>query len=125
MPQIETHIGKSYSILLIWFILFSLLPCTVKEVMFDSVDIDYSKPLNKSKAITQTNLCQYSSHDSQYVSVVIKSKFNKQIEPIDFCRQDVFVVCSAAKGNRKYAKTFSRNSPPKYILYKRMKIDIG
>jgi len=124
MLEIKSYIEKFNRITLIWLILFSLFPCIVKEGMFNWIDIEYSKPLNKSKTTAQTRLCQYSPHNIQHISFEKKSKFNKQIEPTDFFGQPFFIA-RATKVYGNDSKTFSGNSPPKYILYKRLKIAIA
>ena len=124
MLKTGNYIKNFRRIILMWFVLFSLSPCTVKEVFFTSINIDYSKPLNKSKTTTQTSSCAYSQNESQQISVVKKSKINKQIEPVDFTHNQYFAVHSV-KIDNDYSKTSSGNSPPKYILYKRLKIDIA
>ena len=124
MPRTKSHIRNVKHILLMWFVLFSLSPCTVKEIVFNSVNVDYAKPLNKSKTAAQTSSCQYSSNDSRPISIAEKSNLNKQTEPVDFYNNPHFEVRST-KVHNNYSKTSSGNSPPKYILYKRLKIDIA
>lgn len=124
MTKKESHIKNCRHILLMWFVLFSLSPCTVKEALSQVVNTDYVKPLNKSKTIAPTNSCSYSQNENQQISVVKKSKINKQIEPVDVADKSHFALLSARAYN-DYSKTSSGNSPPKYILYKRLKIDIA
>lgn len=106
-----------------WFTLFSLSPCTVKEVLLHSVNTEYAEPLNKSK-ITQTNSCQFSWNGNQHSSSVQQSKINKKNESVDFACNSAFPAY-ADKIDKNYSKTATGNSPPKYILYKRLKIDIA
>ncbi len=120
----EIHIKKFRHIVLMWLVLFSLSPCTVKEALFHSVNTDYAKPLNKSKTTTPTSSCSYSSTENLQISVVKKSEISKQIEPVNFFDNPFFTILSATVYN-EYSKTSSGNSPPKYILYKRLKIDIA
>jgi len=124
MPKIKNYIEDLRHILLMWFVLFSFAPCTVKEVLRHSVTTDYAKPLNKSKTTTLTSSCFYSQIENQQISVVKKSKINKQIEPFDFSGNQYFAVHSA-KVYGDYSKASSGNSPPKYILFKRLKIDVA
>lgn len=107
-----------------WIILFSLSPCTVKEVFFDFVNADYTKPLNRSKAVVQVSSCQYSLNENQQVSVAGKLQFNKQTELIDFYT-DLYLVALPARINANYSKTSTGSGPPKYILYKRLKFDMA
>ncbi len=124
MLKTENHIRNTKHILLMWVVLFSLSPCIVKEALFSSASVGYAKPLNKSKTTAPTNSCQYSLNENQQVSVVKQSKINKQIEPTDFSEKRLFVIRST-KIHGNYSKTFSGNGPPKYILYKRLKLDVA
>lgn len=108
----------------VWFALFALSPCVVKEAIFNVVNAEYSQPLNKSKTTAPTNSCQYSQNDKQQVSVVKQSKINKQTEPAEVAKNLFFVVRSIGI-NTNYSNTTSGNSPPKYILYKRLKLDVA
>jgi len=124
MTKKESHIKKIRHIVLMWFVLFSLSPCTVKEALSQVVSTDYAKPLNKSKTIAPTSSCSYSQNDNQQISVVKKAKIYKEIEPVQVVNNLCFTVLSSKVYN-DYSKTSSGNSPPKYILYKRLKIDIA
>lgn len=124
MTKKESHIKKIRHIVLMWFVLFSLSPCTVKEALSQVVSTDYAKPLNKSKTIAPTTSCSYSQNDNQQISVVKKAKIYKEIEPVQVVNNLCFTVLSSKVYN-DYSKTSSGNSPPKYILYKRLKIDIA
>lgn len=118
------HIKKLKNIILMFFVVFSLSPCPVKAVVFGTVNIDYSQPLNKFKVSGQLNSCQFSSQDNQQISVSEKAKFNRHKEPDyhvenpcydGFCEVDFI----------NYSTTLSGNDPPKYILYKRLKLDVA
>jgi len=124
MTKKKSHIKKIKHIVLMWFVLFSLSPCTVKEALSQVVSTDYAKPLNKSKTIAPTSSCSYSQNDNQQISVVKKAKIYKEIEPVQVVNNLCFTVLSSKVYN-DYSKTSSGNSPPKYILYKRLKIDIA
>lgn len=124
MTKKESHIKKIRHIVLMWFVLFSLSPCTVKEALSQVVSTDYAKPLNKSKTIAPTTSCSYSQNDNQQISVVKKAKIYKEIGPVQVVNNLCFTVLSSKVYN-DYSKTSSGNSPPKYILYKRLKIDIA
>jgi len=124
MLKIKTHITIIKPLILTWFVLFSLSPCTVKEVFFNSVNTSYTKPLNKSRTTSQTSFCSYSQSDIQQISFVKKSKINKQVKPFYSTVNHCSDLISPQDYNH-YSKTSSGNSPPKYILYKRLKIDIA
>lgn len=109
--------------MLMWFVLFSLSPCVVKEALFLSVDAEYTKPLHKSKVTTTSNLCQFSSNENHQTSAKKQVKIEKLNDPVDLTRNPQFFVRSD-QTQRNSSKTFSGNSPPKYILYKRLRIDV-
>lgn len=120
MKKTKAHIIKSKRVVLVWLVLFSLAPCTIKEVLFQSVNIAYSKPLNKSQ--TTSNACQFTSRENYRFSFAKYSGQCKHVEPNDFLDRLRFAD-QTVKPLLAHAKTFSGTSPPKYILYKRLKID--
>lgn len=124
MFNAKQYIKNLKHILWVWFALFTLSPCVVKEAMFSVVNAEYSQPLNKSKTTAPTNSCQYSQNDNQQVSVVKQSKINKQTEPAEVAK-NLFLIVHSIEINTNYSKTTSGNSPPKYILYKRLKLDVA
>lgn len=123
MLKTTSHIRTARHILLMWFVLFALSPCIVKETLFSGINVEYAQPLNKSKTTTPTNSCQYSQNDNRQISVVKQSNINKQTEPVDISGNQHWIARSA-KIYGNHSKTFPGNSPPKYILYKRLKIAI-
>jgi hypothetical protein len=124
MLKTEFHIKYARHIALMLFVLFSLSPCTVKESLFHSVNWEYSKPLSKSRTTSQTSTCSYSQLEGQRIQVTAKSITNRQSEP-DGLLVKIYFAPHPAKGYKDYSKCSSGNSPPKYILYKRLKIDIA
>lgn len=119
-----TNIRNTKRTIWICVILFALSPCIVKKAVFGSVYANYTKPLNKSKTTTQINFCDNSQNQNLQNSTVKQTKISKQTEPVKCLVKQLFVVRSA-KVFGQYSKTFSGNSPPKYILYKRMKLHIA
>lgn len=107
-----------------WFVLFALSPCVVKEALFSIANVEYAKPTNKTKTTAPTSACQYSQNDNQQISVTRKATIGKRMEPVSVSVNPYFVARSIGI-NAKYSKTFSGNSPPMYILYKRLKLDIA
>lgn len=119
----KNHINIVRHIILAWFILFSLSSCTVKEAIFHLTNNDYAKPLNKSKTSIPRNNCSYSQNRIQQISFVKKARIKEQFEFIAVPVNQFFRIISV-KIHINYSTIFSGNSPPKYILYKRLKIDI-
>ena len=124
MLKKENHSKNLRLILLMWFVLFSLSPCIVKGALFHSVNTDYTKPLNKSKATTSVGSCSYSQNEYQQILVVKETKIYKLIEPIDIVDKPFFTILPT-KVYSYHSDTSSGKSPPKYILYKRLKIDLA
>lgn len=124
MFKAKQNIKNLKRLLWVWFAFFALSPCVVKEAMFSVVNAEYLQPLNKSKTTAPTSSCQYSQNENQQISVVKQSKINKQTEPAEVSGNLFFVVRSVGI-NPRYSKTISGNSPPKYILYKRLKLDVA
>ena len=124
MLKTKTPINILHRFIMMWFVLFALTPCTVKEVLFSTLNLELPESLNKSKTTTSSNSCHYSHNKNQHVSFAKQTKINKKIDPIDFSKQKLFVAQSIHIKNN-YSQTFSGNSPPKYILFKRLKIDLA
>lgn len=124
MTKIKIHIKTVRNFGLMWFVLFALSPCTVKDVFFSSVNSEYAKPLNKSRTTAPTISCSFAQTENQQYSVVKELKINKQTEPGAFSDLS-YLTFDAVIIHNYYSKKSSGNSPPKYILYKRLKIAIA
>lgn len=124
MLKAMKHIKITGHVVLMWFVFFALAPCIVKEALFSATLVEYSKPLNKTKTTTPTSFCQYVQAESQRTSVFATSKKTKKIDVLRTGPAKIRVVHhNGIVGH--YSKVFSGNSPPKYILYKRLKISIA
>lgn len=124
MLKTDCHIKSMKRTVWMWFILFSLSPCTLKAVVVDAVNADFAKTLNKAKTTTPINYCQYTRSDSRQTSIVKQAKLKKKLEPVDFLRNQ-HVVVGAVKIYGSYSKSYSGNSPPKYVLFKRWKFGVA
>lgn len=122
MLKIEIHIKEFRHILSLCLVLLSLSPCTVKGALFHLVNMDYVKNINKSKTTLPITTCSYSQ--SNKLELVVVKKINKQIEPVNFVPSPLLFVVKSIGIHDNYSKLFSGNSPPRYILYKRLKINI-
>jgi len=115
---------KTYKTIIMMLILvFSLSPCSVKRNVLDLFDIQYISGLNKVKTISGPSFsCDTVSASSQ-VSVS-KSKSIRITGPSLYAQ-------AVSKNSRKEKKLFNEysghstgNSPPKYILFKRLKLSL-
>jgi len=122
MLKLKSYIGYSKSILIVLMILFSLAPCSLKEAVV-SIDVSYTKPLNKSRSASPFSSC----HPIQAYKDSSSAKVKRQVVAIhgtdDLSSYNVhrFVVGNI---DNNYSGITSGNSPPKYILFKRLKIDL-
>lgn len=122
------HINKKNillfrNIFMMWFVLFALSPCSVKKVLLNVAESEYKQPLNKWRTNVPAN-CHYSQQDYQQTTVSKQSEIKKVIEPVDFAAPRLFTATAVTIQNH-YSKTFSGNSPPLYILFKRLKVDLA
>lgn len=124
MSHSKAHIHFSKTIALLLLLVFSLSPCSVKRDLLNIFDIQYFGTLNKVKITTaSTSNCNASFQNSSAIS---KVKADKKIQQLDFCFNVNLYLKNpgAEKILPNYSKTTTGNSPPKYILFKRLKLDL-
>ncbi|SHE90290.1 hypothetical protein [Chryseobacterium sp. OV279] len=117
---------KNYKALIMMLILvFSLSPCSVKRDLLGLFDVQYISGLNKVKITdsVQSYACDsVTERSSSKVSVskrILKSKNHKYFtEAIPFPEEGTISF------QNKYSGTTTGNSPPKYILFKRLKLHV-
>lgn len=122
MPKAILHISTTKHILLLCFVLLSLTPCNVKEILATGLNVEYAKPLNKSKTTAPVNSCQYTKQTDYQISVGEQSVVSIRKYHFSKLTTHDYTPTLATSG---FSKNFSGNSPPKYILYKRLKVDIA
>lgn len=103
------------------FLLFALSSCAVKESVLGLMQTDYAKPTNRSQTTSQNGFCSYTVATGKEVSVDNRAKIKTQK---GFVFKGNLIEIVRKKNTESYSKTFSGNSPPKYILYKRLKLHI-
>ncbi|MDH6250408.1 hypothetical protein M2347_000135 [Chryseobacterium sp. H1D6B] len=106
-------------------VVFSLSPCSLKRELLAIFDIQYISSLNKVKTTSpQTYTCDsVNESSSNRISISknsLKSKENKYFISFD--------ALSHPKENtisqNNYSGYSTGNSPPKYILFKRLKLNL-
>ncbi len=107
------------------FVLYSLNPCPVKEALLYSAGIDYAQPLHKSKTTVPAGTCQYSADGLRHIHAVKQLKINRQPQPADFACYYRPAIQPAGTYNNHTKTSPAGNSPPKYILYKRLKVNLA
>ena len=123
MSKAKTYFRNMKHILPVCFILFALSPCIVKESVFGWANVEYVKPPNKAKTTAPGNSCEYFQNESRYTSIVKQPKINRFCLPVDFSMYQ-YTEDYSEKTYFRYSKNNSGTSPPKYILYKQLKLDI-
>ena len=121
MHRIQKHICTLKHLLTMCFLLFALSSCAVKESVLRLMLTDYAKPTNRSQTTSQNGFCSYNAVREKKVSVDNHAKITTQK---GFIFKGNLVEIGRKKNLKPYSKTFSGNSPPKYILYKRLKLHI-
>jgi hypothetical protein len=116
---------KTYKAVITMLVLvFSLSPCAVKRNVLDIFDIQYISGLNKVKITSSLSSSCDTASALTGVSVS-KAKIQGQYK-------DSFSNFYSTAGNsaeekivfNKYSGHSTGNSPPKYILFKRLKLNL-
>jgi len=117
-----THpIRNTKHFVLMWFVLFAFSPCVVKDALFSTVNIAYTQPLNKSKTTSPADACQSMQRAASQVSVPQRLNITKGSESATGHRD---VVVRPVYENLGHTNAYTGNAPPKYILYKRLRLDV-
>lgn len=101
-------------------IVFTFIPCSVKGFLADSIQTSYSKPISNPKVSNTLNSCLYTDLTSKQSQISQKKTILKinslgNLSKIKFRQIELH-------STSENPFLFSGNSPPKYILFKRLKI---
>ncbi len=104
-------------------LVFSLSPCSVKRNVLDIFDIQYISGLNKVKTTSGFS----SGCDTISISSLVSASKAKSIK-----HKGSFLYVNTASSNtgeekilfNDYSGHSTGNSPPKYILFKRLKLSL-
>ena len=120
IPARNITLIKRFLVLVV--LMFGLMPCTVKEAVLDSVGIEFNRSFNLSRTTIQNNQCQsLSATEASAYSVSYANEV--EVLPVATSEKlEALVVIETANG---VCKTASGNSPPYYILYKKLKLDMA
>src|SRR5690606_42056919 len=106
---------QAKQLLLTCFVLFALSPCVIKRVLAGTVQVEYAKPLNKSRLI-QSSSCYITQDNSDLISAESERNSSKLLL-LDYRPDRHFnTVLPEQKLKYDYSKTFSGTSTPKYLL---------
>lgn len=124
MLKMKTNTLYVKHLLLLCLTLFSLSPCSVKEIWSVSIAAENPKPFNKSRSTTPLYGCTYVKIENNRLGQAKKINQKLKIEPSSILFHTYCYPC-LAHSYSCFSKNYSGNSPPKYILFKRLKIDIA
>jgi len=126
MPVIETHMRNYKAFIMMLVLAFSLSPCSVKRDVLSVFDIQYFSGLNKVKTTAGTvSFCDISAERSSSLKAFSKKRLQLK-NKISFLSSDAFYNLGNVKITfNQYSGTTSGNSPPKYILFKRLKLHMA
>lgn len=124
MSNTKIHMKTYKAIITMLILVFSLSPCSVKRNVLDLFDIQYISGLNKVKTTSGTSLNCDTSPTSSTISISQTEAKAKH--------KEVFLNFNIASKNREeekisfneYSGHTTGNSPPKYILFKRLKLNL-
>lgn len=124
MSFLKAHTRFYKATIILLLLTFSLSPCSVKRDVLNIFDIQYTGTLNKVKTtVTSTSNCDASFQNSSTASVFKADLKAKKID-VSFSLNLYLKKTREEKIPSNYSKTTTGNSPPKYILFKRLKLDL-
>jgi len=113
--------------LLLFVVVFALMPCSAKAFLLLQDDVSYTRTLNKVKTIgSNVDRCT-ASHDMLSAAKNADSKLSCNMQPLinyaDFLTPHLF--WSLIQQHHVFVQTeYESHLPPKYILFKRLKLGV-
>lgn len=124
MPSTRTYINFYKTIVVILLLSFSLSPCSVKRDLLGVFDIQHLSTLNKVKTtVSPTAHCDLVHQNFSSKTSVSKTDF-KGKETFSFQLTSVSNFSEDTIFQNKYSGATSGNSPPKYILFKQLRLNL-
>lgn len=124
MSDTKIHMKTYKAIITMLILVFSLSPCSVKRNVLDIFDIQYISGLNKVKTISGSSLNCDTSTTSSKISI---SKAEAKSNYKSSLWSDSTTPKNTGENQllfNKYSGHTTGNSPPKYILFKRLKLNL-
>jgi len=120
----RTYINFYKTIVVILLLAFSLSPCSVKRDVLGVFDIQHLSTLNKVKTtVSPTVNCDFAHHNFSSKTSISKADF-KFNEAFSFKLNSVLNFSEDTIFQNKYSGNTSGNSPPKYILFKQLRLNL-
>lgn len=106
--------------------LFALAPCSVKKNLYQAVGAGSNDSLNK------TRVTIFSASKCSFTDTAFHKASNEKTNPVltglpvglyGYCFDSQELISCCLKS--KYSYCIAPNAPPKYILFKRLKLDLA
>ncbi|MFL9834263.1 hypothetical protein [Chryseobacterium terrae] len=124
MSNIKLHMRFYKAIVMMVVVAFSLSPCSLKRDVLKVFDIHHITTLNKVKTTASSfSGCENFNSYSKVSFSKTDLKF-KGIVFSDFSQSVNFNFKKQTFSLKNYSGNSTGNSPPKYILFKRLKLDL-
>ncbi|AZA90349.1 Uncharacterised protein [Chryseobacterium nakagawai] len=125
MSDIRIHMKTYKAIIMMLILVFSLSPCSVKRNVLDIFDIQYISGLNKVKITSGLSLhCDTSTTSSKISISKAEAKLKYKESSLDF-NANIKITEEDYNFFNEYSGHTTGNSPPKYILFKRLKLNLA
>ena len=125
MINTRKHIRFIKNTLLLIVVLFSLTPCSVKESSSFVFNLEYQRPLNKTRAlVSQDKTCE-SSVFNQLETVKTQELLELNVLATTLSSNPLLVTDIKKRYLKNNYEKPSNHSRPLYILYNRLKLDIA
>lgn len=121
--KIQSNLKHIKHVAFFCLIVFTFIPCSVKGFLADSIQTFYSKPISNPKVLNNVNSCTYSDltlHQNQ----IVQKKTIEKFSLFENVSKTQFIQIENKISSENHFE-FSGNSPPKYILFKRLKIAVA
>ena len=118
MHRSARHKGFLKLAVICWFLWFALSPCYVKASFLATLNADYNKPLNKTRALAPFSVCHVIGEGKTVVNfqkIEINVRAGSLLTLTYYPNEILFDTIEVPP--------YLGNSPPFYILYKRLKLD--
>lgn len=125
MQALRIHMKNYRAFLMMLILAFSLSPCSVKRDVLNIFDIQYISGLNKVKTVVaEGSVCDLSAENSSNRTAFAKSDLKIKSRGFALHSNTVLYFGEVKITFNDYSGHASGNSPPKYILFKRLKLNL-
>ncbi|AZB10601.1 hypothetical protein EG344_18065 [Chryseobacterium sp. G0162] len=125
MSDTRIHMKTYKAIITMLILAFSLSPCSVKRNVLDIFDIQYISGLNKVKITSGLSLHCDTSTTSSKISISKAEAKSKYKETFSDFNASIRITGEHLSFFNEYSGHTTGNSPPKYILFKRLKLNLA